>query len=109
MPLPLRPHWVQWYRLGEVLDGALVVGHERVLMGSFAAHLDGFQPHTAVTPGQVTTEQRAILRGEIANVAPLRSGDWIQHGDQQWMVVSEPVVHDAEPILAHATVELQTA
>lgn len=109
MPLPLRPHLVQWYRLGEVLDGALVVGHERVLMGSFAAHLDGFQPQAAVSPGQVTTQQRAILRGEIADVAPLRSGDWIQHGDQQWMVVSEPVVHDAEPILAHATVELQTA
>jgi hypothetical protein len=78
-------------------------------MGSFAAHLDGFQPQAAVEPGQVTTEQRAILRGEIADLAPLRSGDWIQHGDQQWMVVSEPVVHDAEPILAHATVELQTA
>lgn len=109
MPLPLRPHLVQWYRLGEVLDGALVVGHERVLMGSFAAHLDGFQPHAAVSPGQITTEQRANLRGEIADVALLRSGDWIQHGDQQWLVMSEPVAHDAEPILAHATVELQTA
>ncbi len=109
MPLPLRPQLVQWFRLGEVLDGALVVGHERVLMGSFAAHLDGFQPHSSVSPGQIMTEQRAILRGEIADVAPLRSGDWIQHGDQQWLVVSEPVMHDAEPILAHATVELQTA
>lgn len=109
MPLPLRPHAVQWLRLQEVLAGTRVVGHERVVMGTFSGHLDPNWPRASAEPGQVLTQQRAVLRGEIGDLAPIKSGDWIQHGDQLWLVVSEPIIHDAEPTLAHAEVELQSA
>jgi len=109
VPLPLRPHAVQWLRLQEVLTGTRVVGHERVVVGSFSGHLDRQGAKASAEPGQILTQQRAVLRGEIGDLAPIKSGDWIQHGDQLWLVVSEPVIHDAEPTLAHAEVEVQSA
>ena len=102
-----KPHTASHLQVAPQMIGNRITGYTRTAIGQIAGHFVNERAAALDSASGKETKIRGRFLCDLADAVAVKEGDRLLIGQEEWLVIEQPMKFDAEPLTSHAIIPLE--
>ncbi|MEZ5163310.1 MAG: hypothetical protein R2688_06075 [Fimbriimonadaceae bacterium] len=95
------------FTVSPVMSGNRIAGYDRTEVGEIGGQFVNERASEIEAGSGKETKQRGRFLCDLGDSDAVQEGDRLVIGEEEWLVIEQPMKFDAEPLTSHAIITLE--